>query len=414
MQKVTRLLTVVILLTNLAVFSAAKQDDKTYDQIKLLLDVLSYTQDKYVTEVDTQKLIYSAASGMLKPLDPFTQFMEPRIYKEMKIETEGKYGGLGIRISVRDNWLTIISPLPGTPAYRLGILPEDKIIKIEGETTQGITMEEAIKKLRGDPGTKVKITIAREGLKDPVDYEITREIIKVETSRVKMLDDKIGYIHLLEFNNNSEGDMRKALADLKAKGMDSLVFDLRNNPGGLLDVAVEVTKLFVGDNKMVVYTRGRIPESFREYRAGKEAPWKDLPVVVLINRGSASASEIVSGALQDHKRALIAGERSFGKASVQSVLPLSDGCALKITTAKYYTPSGRLIQVDTETKKGGIDPDVKVEVSLENQAKLQMQEEIIYPEGKEPLKTAKKEAVEDVALNRAIDILKARRVFMPQ
>ncbi|MFH0807804.1 MAG: S41 family peptidase, partial [Elusimicrobiota bacterium] len=341
-------------------------------------------------------------------------FMEPKIYKEMKIETEGKYGGLGIRISVRDNWLTIISPLPGTPAYKLGLLPEDKIIKIDGESTQGISMEEAIKKLRGDPGTKVKITIAREGAKDPVDYDITREIIKLESSRSKMLDDKIGYIHLLEFNNNSMDDMRKGLADLKAKGMDGLVFDLRNNPGGLLDVAVEIAKLFVGENKMVVYTQGRIPESYHEFRAGKEAPWKGLPMVVLINRGSASASEIVSGCLQDHKRALIVGERSFGKASVQSVIPLSDGCAVKITTAKYYTPSGKLIQVDTETKKGGIDPDIKIEVSLENQSKLQMQEETVYPEGKEPPKAAKDERIEDTALNRAVELLKARKIFIQQ
>ena len=411
---VSRLLIALVFLANFSVFSAAKTQDQTYDQIKLLLDVLQITQDKYVTEVDTQKLIYSAASGMLKPLDPFTQFMEPKIYKEMKIETEGKYGGLGIRISVRDNWLTIISPLPGTPAYKLGLLPEDKIIKIDSESTQGITMEEAVKKLRGDPGTKVRITIAREGLKDPVDYDITREIIKLESSRSKMLNDKIGYIHLLEFNNNSMDDMRKGLAGLKAKGMDGLVFDLRNNPGGLLDVAVEIAKLFVGDNKMVVYTQGRMQDSYHEFRAGKEAPWKDLPIVVLINRGSASASEIVSGCLQDHKRALVVGERSFGKASVQSVIPLQDGCALKITVAKYYTPSGKLIQVDTETKKGGIDPDIKIEVPLETQSKLQMQEETVYPDGKEPVKAAKDDKVEDTVLNRAVELLKARKIFMQQ
>ncbi len=386
-------------------------EDKTYDQLKLLLDILTYTQEKYVDEVDTQKLIYSAASGMLKPLDPFSQFLEPKNYKEMRIETEGKYGGLGIRISIRDGWLTIVTPLPGTPAYRLGLLPEDKIIKIEGESTQGITLEEAVKKLRGEPGTKVKITISREGVKDPIDYEITREIIKLESLRSKIIDEKIGYIHLLEFNANSKEDLEKTLKDMSTKGIKSLILDLRNNPGGLLDVAATIVKFFIGDNKMIVYTKGRIPESYKEYRAEKQAYWSDtIPMVVLINRGSASGSEIVVGALQDHKRALVIGSKTFGKASVQSVIPLEGGCALKLTTAKYYTPSGRCIQIDTETAKGGIEPDIKIEVPPEIEQKLQAQEEKIYPQGKEPEK-AKEEKVADEVLERAVEILKAAEIF---
>ncbi|MDI6642176.1 MAG: S41 family peptidase, partial [Elusimicrobiota bacterium] len=379
--------------------------DKTYDQLKLLGEILGLAQERYVDEVDTQKLIYSACSGMLKPLDPFSQFMEPRVYREMKIETEGKYGGLGIRITIRDNWLTVVTPLPGTPAYRIGIQPEDKIIKIEGESTQGITMEEAVKKLRGDPGTKVKITIMREGVKEPVDYEITREIIKLESLRSKMIDEDIGYIRLLEFNQNSQADLKKALQELDIKGMKSLILDLRHNPGGLLDVAVEITKFFLGGNKMIVYTKGRIPESYKEYTSDKAPYWSEkVPLVVLVNKGSASGSEIVAGALQDHKRALIIGSRTFGKASVQSVLPLSDGCALKLTTAKYYTPSGRLIQVDTDTVKGGIEPDIKIEVPKEVEAKLQREEEKIYPPGKEPEKVEK---TRDEVLERAVEILKA-------
>lgn len=392
--------------------TAEGRADKTYDQLKLLLDILAYTQQNYVDEIDTQKLIYSAASGMLRPLDPFSQFMEPRIFNEMKIETEGKYGGLGIRISVRDNWLTVITPMPGTPAAKIGILPGDKIIGIEGVSTQGITMEEAVKKLRGDPGTKVKITIARNGLKEPVDFEITREIIKLESLRSKLLDGEIGYVHLLEFNNNSEEDIKKAMRDLESKGMKSFILDLRNNPGGLLDVAVKITRMFLAEEKMIVYTRGRIPRSHMEYRADKIAPWSDIPMAVLINRGSASGSEIVAGALQDHKRAVVVGSRTFGKASVQTILPLQDGCALKLTTAKYYTPTGRLIQVDTETKKGGIEPDIKVDVSPEAEAKIQAQEEILYPDGKEPKDVAKDERPVDEILHRATELLKARDILL--
>ncbi|MFN3966904.1 MAG: S41 family peptidase [Endomicrobiia bacterium] len=415
MKTFKKIIICCFLLFSLQVFSenifSENKTDKTYDQIKLLLDILTYTQEKYVEEVDTQKLIYSAASGMLKPLDPFSQFLEPKHYKEMKIETEGKYGGLGIRISIRDGVLTIVTPLPGTPAYRLGLLPEDKIIKINGESTQGITMEEAVKKLRGDPGTKVKITILRENVKEPIEYEITREIIKLETLRSKILEGKIGYIHLLEFNVNSKDDLGKTLKDMTNEGIKSLILDLRNNPGGLLDVAVEIVKYFIGENKMIVYTKGRTPESYKEYKAEKQAYWSDeIPMIVLVNRGSASGSEIVAGALQDHKRALIIGSRTFGKASVQSVIPLDNECALKLTTAKYYTPSGRCIQVDTETAKGGIEPDIKIEIPPEIEQKLQTQEETVYPQGKEPEKT-KEEKVKDEVLERAIEILKANEIF---
>ena len=413
-KKITVICLSILFLFCFNIYAAKSAEDKTYEQLKLLLDILTYTQERYVEEVDTQKLIYSAASGMLRPLDPFSQFLEPKQYKEMKIETEGKYGGLGIRISIRDGWLTIVTPLPGTPAYRLGLLPEDKIIKIDGESTQGITMEEAVKKLRGDPGTKVKITILRENLKEPIDYEITREIIKLESLRSKIIEEKIGYIHLLEFNANSKEDLGKTLKDMSNKGITSLILDLRNNPGGLLDVAADTVKFFIGENKMIVYTKGRTPDSYREYRAEKQAYWSDsIPMVVLVNRGSASGSEIVAGALQDHKRAVIIGSRTFGKASVQSVIQLEDGCALKLTTAKYYTPSGRCIQIDTETAKGGIEPDIKIEVSPEIEQKLQSQEEKVYPQGKEP-PAAKEEKVKDEVLERAIEILKAREIFFNQ
>lgn len=403
--------TILVVVICYSIFSA--EVDKTYSQLKMLLDILNCTKDSYVEEVEPEKLIYGACRGMVAVLDPFSQFLEPQIYKELKVETEGQFGGLGIRITIRDGWVTVISPIPETPAYRLGILPGDKIIKIDGETTQGITIEEAVQKLRGQPGTKVTVTISREGLKEPVDYTITREMIKIPTLRAKMLEKDIGYIRLYEFNNNTEPDLKKALLKLSQQGMKKLIFDLRNNPGGLLDVAVKTCKLFIGNNKLIVYTEGRTEESKRKEYAGLKAPYGSLPLLVLVNRGSASGSEIVAGALQDHRRAIIVGSQTFGKASVQSIIPLEHGCALRLTTAKYYTPSGRCIHRDDKTKAcGGITPDVIIEVSPEQEAKLQMQEvqEMVEPgPGKE---NEKKERVRDVVLERAIELFNAREVFL--
>ncbi|MCS7151973.1 MAG: S41 family peptidase [Endomicrobia bacterium] len=420
MRKTRGMLFILLFCTTL-LFSA-QQKDLTYKQINLLLDVLKYAEENYVDEVDRQKLMISAIKGMLKPLDPFTQFMEPDTYKELKTETEGQFGGLGIRIAIRDEWLTVITPLPGTPAYKAGILPNDRIIKIEGESTYGITIEEAVKKLRGTPGTKVNITIAREGVKDPIDFTITRDIIKIEIIKYKMLQNQVGYIALYEFNNNSYNDISKALEELKKQGMKGLILDLRNNPGGLLDQAVKISKLFIGDNKLIVYTEGR-KSPRKEYRADATAPYGDIPMIVLVNAGTASGSEILAGALQDNKRAIIIGSRTFGKASVQSVLDLGDGYGLKLTTARYYTPSGRCIDrlemskdktsVKTSTEAvGGILPDIVIEVSKEVEAKLYQQREEIYYPGKEPTSAVKKEEqVEDVVLNRAVEIMKAINIY---
>jgi len=387
--------------------------DKTYEQLNLLISVMGLIQEDYVESRDNKDLIIGAIHGMVKTLDPFSQFMEPEVYKEMKTETEGQFGGLGIRISVKNDWLTVITPLPGTPAYRIGILPDDRIVKIEGKITQGESIDDAVKKLRGAPGTKVNITIAREGAKDTIDYAITREIIKIETIHSKMLPSNIGYIQLTEFNANSEKDMSKALDSLQKDGMKALVLDLRNNPGGLLDVAVDVCREFVGDGKLIVYTQGRAPESRRDYMTQGKAPYGRLPMAVLVNRGSASGSEIVAGAMQDLKRALIIGTTTFGKGSVQSVFPFPDGNALRLTTAKYYTPSGRSIHRDEKTGKGGISPDIIVEVPRETEAKLYMQSEEIFVPGKETESTVKKQdRVEDTVLQRAVEILKIRDVFM--
>ena len=413
-----KLLILLIFFITTSFTISAPQKDDTYEQIKLLLDVLKYTEENYVDEVDRNKLLISAIKGMLKPLDPFSQFLEPSAYNELKVETEGRFGGLGIRITVRDNWITVITPLPGTPAYKAGILPNDKIIKIEGESAYGMSIEEAVKRLRGTPGTKVTITISREGVKDPIEMTLTRDIIKIEVIKYKMLENNIGYIALFEFNNNSYNDKKKALEELKKRGMDSLILDLRNNPGGLLEQAVKIAKLFIGKNKLIVYTEGR-KSPRKEYRADATALYEDIPMVVLVNGGSASGSEILAGALQDNKRAIIIGSQTFGKASVQSVIDLGNGYGLKLTTAKYYTPSGRCIQKDesvkssTDTHTGGIIPDIIIEVPKEIEAKLyQQREEIFYP-GKEPVSAVKKEEqVEDVVLNRAIEIVKAIKIYM--
>jgi len=379
--------------------------EETYERIKLLVDVFSLIQEYYVEPIEAKKIIYAGASGMTKALDPFSQFMEPEFHREMKTETEGQFGGLGIRISIKDNLLTVVTPLPGTPAYRLGILPGDKIIKIEGESTEGITIEQAVKKLRGTPGTQVTITIIREGLKEPVDYTVTREWIKLESVRSRVVDKDIGYVRLIEFSAPTSKDLDNVLKELKEKGMKSLILDLRNNPGGLLNSAYGVTKKFLADEKMIVYTQGRRPEQRQEFRADKEAPYPNLSLVVLVNKGSASGSEIVAGALQDHKRAVIIGSQTFGKASVQSVFPLSDGSGLRITTAKYYTPNGRVIQ------DKGITPDIVIEVSKEMEAKLMVQEEMLYAKDKEPESVVKKDIMEDIILKRAIELLKAKEIL---
>ena len=358
---------------------------------------------------------------MVKTLDPFSQFMDPELHKDIKTETEGQFGGLGIRIGMREDWLTVITPLPGTPAYKAGVLPQDRIIKIEGENTKGLSLVEAVKKLRGAPGTKVAFTIARApegGDKDPKkewtthDFTIVREIIKIESVQSRALSDKIGYVRIIEFSAHTSEDAYKALSRLKDAGSTSLVLDLRNNPGGLLTAAVDIASDFLGEGKLVVYTQGRRPESRQDFRAGTKAPFGSLPMVVLVNEGSASGSEIVAGALQDQRRAVIMGDRTFGKASVQSVIPLSDGSGLRLTVAKYYTPNGRSIQRDEKANTGGITPDIMVPVDRETEIKLQAQSEEVFAPGKEGKAMAKEaEQVKDVVLERAVELLRAREVL---
>ena len=390
--------------------------DQTYQQLKVIVDVLELIKDNYVEQIDPQKLVYGAAKGMVEELDDFSQFMEPDVYDRVKSDTEGEFGGIGIRVDTKDGWLTVVTPLPNTPAWKAQMMPGDKIIKIEGVTTKDLIIDEAIKKLRGKPGTQVKITTARESDDKNAewitrDITITRELIKSENVKWRMLDNKTGYIKIVEFTGHVTENFDKAMAELKGKGMESLVLDLRYNPGGLLSAAVDISKVFMNGNKMIVFTKGRKPENYQEFRANGSAPHEMLPLVILMNRYSASASEIVAGAMQDNKRAVVVGERSFGKASVQSMIPLSDKSALRLTIAKYYTPSGKSIQHDAKNETGGILPDIAIKVPLETEKKLLLQSEEVYFPGKEDKNGKKKDLVKDEMVDRAVELLKAREVL---
>ncbi|MBI3298770.1 MAG: S41 family peptidase [Elusimicrobia bacterium] len=405
----------------LAVFLLPKAHasvDKTYEQLKLIVDILDYIKENYVEEVQSKDLIYGAARGMVGTLDPFSQFMDPELHKDVKTETEGQFGGLGIRIGMREEWLTVITPLPGTPAYKVGVLPQDRIVKIEDESTKGLGLSDAVKKLRGKPGTPVKLQVARNLAAEDKpewtmkDFSIVREVIKIQSVQSRMLQDKTGYVRIIEFSAQTTEETGAALEKLKKAGATSMVLDLRNNPGGLLTAAVDVASYFLGDSKLIVYTQGRRTENKQEFRSSSKAQYGGIPMVVLVNGGSASGSEIVTGALQDHKRAVIVGEKTFGKASVQSVIPLPDGSGLRLTVAKYYTPSGRGIMRDEKKGTGGIMPDILVPVTRETEAKLQQQADEVYEPGRDPKSVIKKESqVQDSALERALELLRAREVL---
>lgn len=389
--------------------------DLTYQQLKVLVDILDYVRDDYVDDTDPQKLVYGAAEGIVRQLDDFSQFMDPALSKKVKSDTDGEFGGLGIRITARDGFITIITPMPGTPAYKAGILPGDRIIKIGADITKDLDADEVVNRLRGKPGTKVTITLAREpedknAAWTTKEMTLVREMIRPEVVQYRLLEGKIGYMHIVDFSGHVSEDVAKAMADLKKQGMEALVLDLRYNPGGLLNAAVELCKYFIDGNKMIVYTKGRKPENYAEFRSNKTAPFGGLPLIVLVNGGSASGSEIVAGALQDHKRAIIIGTKTFGKASVQTIIPLSDGSGLRLTVAKYYTPSGRSIHRNAKDNSGGVAPDIEVKVSRENEIKIMEQYDKIYTPGKEPA-SAVKTAVADEPLDRAVQILKAREAF---
>jgi carboxyl-terminal processing protease len=323
--------------------------------MKIFTDVLSIVHAKYVEEISLRDLVYDALEGMMQRLDPHSAFMRPDEMREMSIDTKGKFEGLGIEISLKDSYIVVISPIDDTPAAKAGIQAGDYIVKIDGDSTRNLQVTDAVKKLRGPAGTKVKIQIWRKGWSEPKDVELTRAAITVQTIRSKSLEPGYDYVKITQFNQNTIDGLREALAAFQKKdgAIKGLVLDLRNNPGGLLDQAISVSDLFV-DEGLIVFTRGRGPQAEFSAAATRGGGFGEFPMAVLINAGSASASEIVAGCLQDHHRAVLIGERSFGKGSVQTIIPLSDGSGLRLTMAKYYTPNGRDIQAK------GIEPDLEL------------------------------------------------------
>jgi carboxyl-terminal processing protease len=424
-----RKITIAVIMVSVLVVSigmglqrrCAAQGGNDYESIELFTDVLSIVKKSYVEEVDIKKLIYGAINGMLSSLDPHSSFMPPETYKEMKIDTKGSFGGLGIEITIKDSVLTVISPIEDTPAFKAGIKAGDQILKIDDKYTKDLTITDAVKRMRGPKGSKVTIAIMREGFEKPKDFTLERDIIQVKSVKFKTLDEGYGYVRISQFQEKTDDDLEKALKALHEQNggnLHGLVLDLRNDPGGLLDQAVKVAEHFTDEGKLIVYTEGREKDSKMRFNSRKGVKEPHYPMVVLINSGSASASEIVAGALQDHKRAVVMGTQSFGKGSVQTIIPLSDNSGLRLTTARYFTPSGRSIQAK------GITPDIVAErielAATEKKEGMHIREKDLEnhfeSEGKEaadekkPAKTpaykADDQVKADSQLLRALDLLK--------
>lgn len=388
-----------------------------YEELKVYTEALTLVKKNYVDAVEQQDLVYSSIKGMLNSLDPHSAFMTPDMYKEMQVDTKGEFGGLGIQIGIKDGMLTVIAPLEDTPAFRAGIKAGDKILKINDELTKDMSLHDAVSKMRGIPSTSVKITIIREGWQQTKDFTIVREIIKIKSVKSKLLEDGIGYIKVTQFQEQTASDLLKAAENLTEKNMNSLILDLRNNPGGLLNSAVDVTSYFLPPDKLVVYIKDR-EENKTEYHSNNGLSEIEFPMIVLVNEGSASASEIVAGALKDWNRAVVIGTPTFGKGSVQSVIPLSDGSAVRLTTAMYYTPKGISIQTT------GITPDIIVKPKLKEGEKgrpvirekdleghLENGEDMFEAGELEEMIPIKVDEENDVQLQRAIDLLKTWKVF---
>jgi carboxyl-terminal processing protease len=353
----TSILFIILLLLfsyNAAADVSQKEREETYRQLELFANVLSMLQENYVEPINTKDLIEGAISGLLLSLDPHSSYLKPENFQDLKDETQGSFTGIGIEITMRENILTIVSPIEGTPADQAGLKAKDRIVKIDGEPTKDMSPMDAVKKLRGPKGTKVTISIHREGWNAVKDFTLFRDIIPIQSVKSFFLEPGLAYTRITNFQSQTTTDYKKALHDLEAvHPLKGLILDLRNNPGGLLNQAVSIADIFI-DEGLIVYTKGRTAEqnmTFKAHDTGKE---RKYPIVILVNEGSASASEIVAGALQDHKRAIIVGTQTFGKGSVQTIIPLPDGAGLRLTTARYYTPSGRSIQ------EKGITPDVEV------------------------------------------------------
>jgi len=406
MKKVVMISALLLVLTlSLGGGVASKGNDTaaTYENLRLFTEVLSIVQSQYVDEVPPKDIIYNAIKGTLRGLDPHSSFLDPEMYREMQVETSGSFGGLGIEITLRDDVLTVVAPIEGTPAYRAGIQPGDRILKIEGLSTKDMQLADAVKRMRGKPGSKITITIVREGWTESKDFLITREQIRVQSVKNSQLEPGIEYIRLRQFQEQTANDLEAALEKYSKDGkIQGLVLDLRNNPGGLLTSAVEVTEKFLEPGKLVVYTEGRVRNQNMRFSSNSKRAYTDFPIVILVNQGSASASEIVAGALQDWGRAVVLGTQSFGKGSVQTIIPLSDGSGLRLTTAKYFTPKGRSIHGK------GITPDIVVEGPKTTAVAAAGEGAAPTPQVPD---TPQEQLKRDPQLQRALDLLKAMKIL---
>ncbi|MGC2445111.1 MAG: S41 family peptidase [Candidatus Binatus sp.] len=355
-----------LVLQEVAVRRAQALSNDTYQELDTFASVLAIVQKNYVEPVTTKKLIDGAISGMLASLDPHSAYLTPDLYRDLEVETRGSFGGLGIEITIKNGALTVVAPIEDTPAYRAGLKAGDQIIKIDDDFTKDMSLTDAVKRMRGPKGSKIKLTLHRNGVPELFTVTLARDVIKIQSVKSKMLPEGYGYIRVTTFQENTGDGVEKAIDEFEAKDhgkIKGIVFDLRDNPGGLLNQAVKVSDDFL-DGGLIVYTQGREETQQQKYFSHKKKDFVDYPMVVLVNGGSASASEIVAGALQDQKRAVILGTQTFGKGSVQTILPLDDHSALRLTTARYYTPSGRSIQAV------GITPDVDVAPPKETLASI--------------------------------------------
>ena len=353
-------ITIVIFLLNSSNPSYSENMDKLYKKIDLFSEVLEKVQDEYVDEIDQEKAMDAAINGVLQSLDPYSGYMSPKIFDEMQTETSGEFGGLGIEVSMESGVVKVIAPIDDTPASKAGVKAGDYIVRINDIQVQGKSLMEAVNLMRGPVGTSIEITIRRKGLKKAKVFTIVREIIEIKSVVSKVIDKKVGYVRLRAFNENSSNQLKKEISKLeKDNKLVGYIFDLRNNPGGLLSQAVKISDFFLDDGE-IVSTKGRKKRENRKFFARKGDQIKGKPLIVLINNGSASASEIVAGALQDHKRAILLGEATYGKGSVQSIIPLKNRGAIRLTISKYYLPSGESIS------EVGVSPDIVVEEQEEN------------------------------------------------
>jgi len=392
------------------------------EELRAFTEVYSKIKSDYVEDVDDKKLLEDAITGMLAGLDPHSSYLDPQGFKEVRIGTEGQFGGLGIEVTMENGFIKVVSPIEDTPAARAGIKPGDLIVRLDDKAVKGLTLSDAVKLMRGKPGSVITLTVIREGEAKPLKVDITRAVIKIQSVKSRILEPGYGYLRITQFQANTGQNLKTALRKLETENKSKLkgmVLDLRNNPGGVLNAAVAVSDVFLSDG-LIVYTEGRVSDSKLKFSATSSEAIKGAPLVVLVNGGSASASEIVAGALQDHGRAIIMGTKTFGKGSVQTIMPMSNGAALKLTTARYYTPSGKSIQAT------GIEPDIiteDVKVTKNEQTGDRLKEADLsgHLEGsddgksadkKDKEKTTEKKSInDDFQLNEALTLLKGINIY---